>query len=79
MEVKLGEVVGIGGLVLWNIELSWFSLLLLIVCDDVVVVLSNVDFVLQSRSLFVNGIAVTGRVTMSGTERRFVLGKGGPF
>ena len=48
-------------------------------CSDVVVVLSNVDFVLQSHSLFDNGIAVNGRLTMSGTERRFVLCKGGPF
>ena len=48
-------------------------------CSDVVVVLSNVDFVLQSCSLFVNGIAVNGRLTMLGMEQRFVLGKGGPF
>ena len=50
-----------------------------IVCSDVVVVLSNVDFVLQRCSLFVNEITVNGRLTMLGTERRFVLGKGGPF
>ena len=39
--VGIGTIVG--GLVLWNIESSWFSLLLLIVCDDVVVVLRNVE------------------------------------